>query len=111
MIQDLQTKAMRADGHDYVLTLGTGEVSYGDDGECAFAYDAEEFRGVSERVASYSDLCDRLSPVSDEDELRRIAVVAAARHGYRVTIGGACTPVLSDEEYDLVRAAVAAMAD
>lgn len=42
------------------------------------------------------------------DELRRIAIAAAARHEYRVTIAGACTPVLSDDDYELVRDAVEA---
>ncbi len=109
MIAGLSTGAMTVDGNDYILTLGTGEMSYGiEGGELAFAYDADDFLAVAARVSSYQDLCDELDPVGDFEELRHIAVAAAARHGYRVTIAGACNPVLSDDEYRLVREAVAA---
>lgn len=108
-IANLKTSTMTVDGNEYVLTLGTGERSYGSDGgELAFAYNAPDFADVSARVNSYSDLCDQLDPVADYEELRRIAIAAAARHGYRVTIAGACDPVLDDEDYALVRAAVEA---
>lgn len=108
---DIQTATVTVDGNEYVLTLGTGEVSYGSDGgTCAFAYDASEYREVASRANSYQDLCDELDPVGDFEELRRIAVYAAARHECRVTIAGACNPVLSDDEYALVRETVAALA-
>lgn len=111
MISGLSTSTMTLDGNAYVLTLDTGEMSYGrTGGSLAFAYNADDFAATAARVESYSELCDELSPVSDDEELRRIAIVAAAQHEYRVTVAGACTPVLSDDEYELVRATCAALA-
>ena len=104
----LKTSRLTVDGSDYVLALGTGERSYGrDGGDCAFVYDAEDFDGAAS--TTYIDLCDELLPVGDYSELRRIAIAAAARLEARVTIAWVCEPVLSDDEYALVRDAVAAV--
>jgi len=108
MITDVSTCEMTVDGSEYILTLGTGETSYGrDGGTLAFAYPADEFRAA--RATTYLDLCDEMSPVGDSAELLRIAIAAAARHEYRVAIAGACKAVLSDGDYALIRAAVEAV--
>jgi hypothetical protein len=95
------------DGNEYVVTTGTGEMNYGSDlgGSAAFAYLASDVDEMDD-VADYGEFCDAI----DTEEDRDLAIALAAREGLRLTHAGACTPVLSDEEYLLVRAAVAAVA-
>jgi len=110
MIQGVKTSEMTVNGAEYILTVDTGETWYGSEGgHCAFAYDAADYREVASGVSTYQDLCDKTHPVDEFEELRRIAVVAAAREELRVTIPGSCMPVLDDEDYALVREAVAAV--
>ena len=111
----ITAEAFEIGGSEYVVTTGTGEVSYGRDGGTAcFAYDAD---AVAIFVARFSDggeeagrrprysedFCAWLDPIADA---RDVAIWLAAREEYRLTEGGACTPVLSDADYALVRAAV-----
>ena len=105
-IRGLHTDGIEVDGVMYALTLNTGETSFGQRGSLAFAYDYEEFLAAAVKARTYQDLCDAISPIDDADELRRIAIHVAARKEYRLAHPGACLPVLSDSEYDLVRAAV-----
>lgn len=109
----LNASAVTVNGSDFVVTTGTGEVSFGrDGGECAFAYDAAdvasflEERAGATRLDYSDDFCSCLDPVED----RGLAVVLAATKEMRLTAAGACTPILSTAEYVLVRAAVEAAA-
>ena len=101
---DYSTALVEHDGMTYLVTLGTGETSYGRDGECAFAYeldDVEDFLAEADIEIGYGEFCARLSPCEDRD----LAVVCAMR-GYRLTRGGSPTPLLTDDEYRLVRLVV-----
>lgn len=88
-------------GTRYVVTTGTGEHNFGGEGggSAAFAYDAEDVEALD--VASYQDFCDAMSPEDDRD-----LAIALATMGYRMTRAGACTPVLDDAEWALVRRTV-----
>ena len=98
-------------GETYVVTTGTGERGYGrDGGACAFAYEADDVSDYLDAHASieridYTEFCNAVT--CDED--RDLAIYLAAREEMRLTRAGACTPVLSDEEYTLVRETVEAL--
>lgn len=93
------------DGTEYIVTTGTGEMGYGDrGGSAAFAYLAADVDAM-EQVEDYSAFCDRATTEEDRD----LAIALAAREGLRLTRAGACQPVLTDDEWDLIRATVAAL--
>lgn len=103
MTGDYSTATIEHDGTTYLITLGTGEMHYGrDGGECAYAYDVEDVENLlaeSDIEVDYSgDFCARLSPVED----RELAILCAMRE-FRLTEGGSCKPVLSDDTYAAVR--------
>lgn len=110
-VAGLSSEVIEYAGSAYIVTTGTGEISYGSDGgACAFAYDADDVRTWltstrADETLDYGDMCDALSASNDRD----LAIYLAARHEYRLTEEGACVPVLSDAEYALVRAAVRAV--
>lgn len=97
----VRTHRLTVDGTRYVATVGTGERSMGrDGGEACFLYDATDVEELSD-VDSYQAFCDALTPEED----RRLAIACAVRELRMLTYGG-CDPVLSDDEYAIVRAAV-----
>jgi hypothetical protein len=101
----VQSKRVTVYGVEYVVTLGTGEISFGaSGGEAGFAYDADEIDELT-GVSSYADFCERAAPDTDRD----LAIALAARHQIRLVVPGACDPVLSDDEYALVQATATAM--
>ena len=90
------------DEQTYIVTTGTGETCYGRDGEMAFAYCEEDVEGWAVAAEddtgaelTYDSFCDYLYPETDRD----LALHLAARYQERLTYGGACSPVLTDEEY------------
>lgn len=98
----VQAQEITVEGTRYVVTTGTGEIWYGrTGGEACFAYDAADVEALPD-VDSYQSFCDRISPEED----RRLAIALAATHELRLTAPGSCSPVLSDEEYALVREAI-----
>lgn len=105
---DLQisTISINVNGCDYIVTTGTGERSYGRDlgGSAAFAYDADDVRDA-EQPKSYSEFCDAVSPVGEDDSNWLDLAVALAVRGRRLTIAGSCTPALTDREYQIARRA------
>jgi hypothetical protein len=101
------------DGTEYIVTVGTGEGT--------FAYLAEVITAESERYDAmpamgrdtdtrhitgkdeydYSEhFCSQCSPESDRD----LAIALAARELIRIHAPGSCHLVLTQAEYDLVRA-------
>jgi hypothetical protein len=106
-LSDIGVRAQRftVDGLDYIVTTGTGEVSFGrSGGEAGSAYDADEVEALT-AVSSYQAFCDAVDADTDRD----LAIALAARREIRLVIPGECNPVLSDAEYALVRAAVEAV--
>ncbi len=91
-------------GSIYLVTRDTGERGYGAHGECAFAYaaDAETDRSVTD----YTAFCDHFEPIGPNDLNWLELAAALAVRGYRLTVAGACTPALTDREYQVARIAV-----
>lgn len=90
-------------GTEYAITSGTG------DGTFAYSADTIDIASIEydndDAFVSYQDFCDVASPDDDRD----LAIALAAREDTHICTGGTGTPVLSDEEYKLVRAAVASL--
>ena len=104
-LSDLRISNVRitVDGSEYIVTFGTGERATAE-GTACFAYDADDVNDL-ESASDYQAFCDAVSPVADRD----LAIALAAREDWRLLEAGACNPVLSDAEYDLVRRAAKAM--
>lgn len=105
---DISYTSVTIDGTEYLVTDGTGEGT--------FAYLASEITAESERYEAmtgsrkdeydYSEqFCSLCSPESDRD----LAIALAAREEIRIHAPGSCHLVLTQAEYDLVRAAVEAV--
>lgn len=93
------------EGNRYVVTTGTGEYST-NLGTACFAYEeadcvrwATTYEDDSPEDSGYQHFSDHCDPVED----RELAVYLAAVHTLRLLTSGACRPILSDEEYELVR--------
>lgn len=91
---------------DYIVTNGTGETGYGSDGgDCAFAYEDGDVLDWSFAVedghaeSTYESFCEYCTPVED----RALAIYLAAMLNDRLTMSGTCDPVLTDDEWQLVR--------
>ncbi len=102
----ISNDTIEINGTEYVVTTSTDERSYGSDlgGSAAFAYDASDVEGAAQ-PANYSDFCDDACPVGDDDPNWLDLAVALACRGQRLTIAGACTPALTDREYQIARLA------
>jgi len=102
----ISNETIEINGSSYVVTTGTGEREYGRElgGSAAFAYDAADVESA-EQAASYAEFCDAVSPVGDDDPNWLDLAVALAVRGQRLTIAGACTPALTDREYQIARLA------
>jgi hypothetical protein len=107
-LSDLQisNETIEINGCDYVVTTGTGERGYGTElgGSAAFAYDAGVVENA-EQPKNYSDFCDDVSAVGEDDPNWLELAVELACRGQRLTIAGACTPALTDREYQIARIA------
>lgn len=97
--QDVSVIGVTFRGRLYAVTQGTGERSYGRDGggQCAFAYAASDLCAADLRPEGwdYSEWCQEISPVEGAGLARKLARV----YGLRLTVGGSCAPVLSDEQF------------
>lgn len=102
-------QSVEINGTRYVVTTGTGERNYGSElgGSAAFAYDGDEVEEL-DQPANYAEFCDALSPVGEDDPNWLELAVALARLGMRLTVAGACTPALTDREYQIARIAIVA---
>lgn len=107
----ISNETIEINGIEYVVTTGTGERSYGSDlgGSAAFAYDADDVADAGQ-PKNYSEFCEETSPVGEDDPNWLDLAVALACRGQRLTVAGACTPALTDREYQIARLA-ASMAE
>lgn len=96
--QDCHVTTVTYQGRKYAVTQGTGENHFGSDGggSAAFAYSVSDLRAadLQEDGWDYSDWCNTVSTVEDVGLARKLA-----RAGIRLAHGGACNPVLSDDEF------------
>lgn len=95
--------AIEVDYERYIVTLGTGERSYGSDGGVlAFAYRYEDVK-TAWRLADYCEFCELYEPLGESDPEWRAVAIACALRGWRLTQAGGCSPALTDEEWREVR--------
>lgn len=96
---DVSVTVVTFRGRKYVVTTGTGEMSYGRDGggSAAFAYAASDLRSANLQPEGweYSSWCNTVSTVEDMGLARKLARTT----GLRLTRGGACVPVLDDAAF------------
>ena len=94
----VDNQSIEINGGRYIITTGTGELG----GSAAFAYDAADVAEL-DQPANYAEFCEAISPVGEDDPNWLELAVALARRGHRLTIAGACTPALTDREYQIAR--------